>query len=166
MVQQLREAFPKNTNDQYLILARDAKLSVEVDSAGIPGIHTSHHSPWQNGVAERWVRNVRNDLLDHVIVLHETISGAWRGIILATITPIALPMDWTKTRRSGDRPRSKIPVSDSHHIIVWEDSTIAISGQRLLKRRESNFGDVQVSSGRFLGRCPNSDRSPNQYDGL
>jgi hypothetical protein len=29
-------------------------------------------SPWQNGVAERWVRSFRNELLDHVIVLDES----------------------------------------------------------------------------------------------
>ena len=29
------------------------------------------HSPWQHGVAERWVETVRRDLLDHVIVLNE-----------------------------------------------------------------------------------------------
>ena len=28
-------------------------------------------SPWQNGVAERWVGSCRRDLLDHVIVLNE-----------------------------------------------------------------------------------------------
>jgi transposase InsO family protein len=28
-------------------------------------------SPWQNGVAERWVGNCRRDLLDRVIVLNE-----------------------------------------------------------------------------------------------
>ncbi len=28
-------------------------------------------SPWQNGVAERWVGSCRHDLLDHVIVLNE-----------------------------------------------------------------------------------------------
>src|SRR6202023_356503 len=28
-------------------------------------------SPWQNGIAERWVGSCRRDLLDHVIVLNE-----------------------------------------------------------------------------------------------
>ena len=32
---------------------------------------TAFRSPWQNGVAERWMGSCRRDLLDHVIVLNE-----------------------------------------------------------------------------------------------
>ena len=32
---------------------------------------TAFRSPWQNGIAERWVGSVRRELLDHVIVLNE-----------------------------------------------------------------------------------------------
>lgn len=32
---------------------------------------TSFRSPWQNGIAERWVESCRRDLLNHVIVLNE-----------------------------------------------------------------------------------------------
>ena len=34
-------------------------------------VQTSIKSPWQNGVAERWVGSCRRDLLDHVIALDE-----------------------------------------------------------------------------------------------
>ena len=75
VVQQLREAFSDSSDDRYVIFDRDAKFSADVqgflDSAGISAIRTSYRSPWQNGVAERWVRSFRNDLLDHVIVVHE-----------------------------------------------------------------------------------------------
>jgi putative transposase len=40
-------------------------------SFGITPKRTSFRSPWQNGIAERWVGNCRRDLLDHVIVLNE-----------------------------------------------------------------------------------------------
>jgi len=38
---------------------------------GSQSIRTAFRSPWQNGIAERWVGSVRRDLLDHVIVLNE-----------------------------------------------------------------------------------------------
>jgi putative transposase len=34
-------------------------------------IRTSIRSPWQNGVAERWVGSARREMLDHVIPLNE-----------------------------------------------------------------------------------------------
>jgi putative transposase len=42
-----------------------------VKSFGIQPKRTSFRSPWQNGVAERWVGNCRRDLLDHLIVANE-----------------------------------------------------------------------------------------------
>jgi hypothetical protein len=36
-----------------------------------PDVRTSFQSPWQNGVAERWVENCLHHLLDHVIALNE-----------------------------------------------------------------------------------------------
>ncbi len=32
---------------------------------------TSFRSPWQNGIAERWVGGCRCDLLDHIIAINE-----------------------------------------------------------------------------------------------
>ena len=73
--QQLREAFPYDSAPRYLILDRDATFSAEVLTTakilGVKPIRTSFKSPWQNGVAERFVGNCRRDLLDHVIVLNE-----------------------------------------------------------------------------------------------
>jgi len=34
-------------------------------------VRISFQSPWQNGVAERWVGSCRRELLDHVIVVNE-----------------------------------------------------------------------------------------------
>lgn len=34
-------------------------------------MRTAFRSPWQNGVAERWVGSCRRDFLDRVIVLNE-----------------------------------------------------------------------------------------------
>jgi putative transposase len=75
VVQQLREAFPYDSAPEYLVFDRGAQFNKEVidtvKSFGIQPKRTSFRSPWQNGVAERWVGNCRRDLLDHVIVLNE-----------------------------------------------------------------------------------------------
>jgi hypothetical protein len=44
--------------------------------------------------------------------------------------PIAPTMDSAKTRRMEHSHRSKILVSDSHRILVWEVSTIVIRGKK------------------------------------
>ena len=58
---------------EYLIFDRDAifdkQVGATVESFGIKPVRTSYRSPWQNGVAERWVGSCRRELLNHVIVL-------------------------------------------------------------------------------------------------
>jgi putative transposase len=75
VVQQIREAFPYEPIPRYLIFDRAMNFNEEVvnavESFGIRPKRTSFRSPWQNGVAERWVGTCRRDLLDHVIVLNE-----------------------------------------------------------------------------------------------
>jgi len=75
VVQQLREAFPLESAPRFLIFDRDTNYGVEVPAAArslkITPIRTSFESPWQNGVAERWVASCQRDLLDHVIAVNE-----------------------------------------------------------------------------------------------
>ncbi len=75
IVQQLREAFPFESAPRFLIFDRDAKYALEVPAAvrslKISPVRTSFESPWQNGVAERWVESCRRDLLDHIIAVNE-----------------------------------------------------------------------------------------------
>jgi transposase InsO family protein len=75
VIQQLRQAFPYDSVPGYLIFDRGSSFNAEmieaVKSFGIQPKRTSFRSPWQNGVAERWVGNCRRDLLDHVIVFNE-----------------------------------------------------------------------------------------------
>ena len=75
IVQQLREAWPYKEPHRFLLFDRDAKFGADVVSAvrgmGCEPIRTAFRSPWQNGVAERWVGSCRRDLLDHVIILNE-----------------------------------------------------------------------------------------------
>jgi putative transposase len=76
IVQQLREAFPYQVAPRFLIFDRDAKYGFEVPiavrSMAVRPVRTSFRSPWQNGVAERWVESCRRDLLDHVIAFNES----------------------------------------------------------------------------------------------
>jgi putative transposase len=75
VVQQLREAFPFGSAPRFVLFDRDAKYGAEIPAAirsmKIKCVRTSLRSPWQNGVAERWVESCRRDLLDHVIALDE-----------------------------------------------------------------------------------------------
>lgn len=75
IAQQLREAFPYDDKHKFLIHDRDAKFGEVVKEAvsaiGLSPTRTSFRSPWQNGIAERWVGSCRQDLLDHVIPLNE-----------------------------------------------------------------------------------------------
>ena len=75
VIQQLRETFPYDSSPSYLIFDRGANFNEAVNDTvkgfGIEPKRTTFRSPWQNGVAERWVGSCRRDLLDHVIVVNE-----------------------------------------------------------------------------------------------
>jgi len=75
IVQQMREAWPYAPAHRFLVFDRDTKFGNDVISfatdMGSQPVRTAFRSPWQNGVAERWVGSCRRDLLDHVIVLNE-----------------------------------------------------------------------------------------------
>lgn len=72
----MREAFPFESAPRFLIFDRDGKHGSEVPAAvrslRIRPVRTSFESPWQNGVAERWVESCCRDLLDHIIVVNES----------------------------------------------------------------------------------------------
>jgi putative transposase len=75
VTRQLREAFPYDSSPRYLLFDRVVIFSEEIvesiKSFGIEPKRTSFQSPWQNGIAERFVGSRRRDLLDVVIVLNE-----------------------------------------------------------------------------------------------
>jgi transposase InsO family protein len=65
VVQQLREAFPEARPYRYVILDRDATFDSSVlqflEATGLEPKRTSIRSPWQNGIAERWVGICRGE---------------------------------------------------------------------------------------------------------
>jgi transposase InsO family protein len=75
ILQQLREALSLPCRYRHVLFDRDAKFGSDVveflKASGIQPMRTSVRSPWQNGIAERWVGSTRREVLDHVIPLNE-----------------------------------------------------------------------------------------------
>jgi len=75
VVQQIREAWPFAPAHRFLLFDRESRFGNDLvfvaKGMGSEPVRTAFRSPWQNGVAERWVGSCRRDLLNHVIVLNE-----------------------------------------------------------------------------------------------
>ena len=75
VMQQLREAFPWEATTKYMIFDRDSIFSpavrTAIESFGMEVKRKALRSPWQNGVCERWIGCLRQELLHHVIVFNE-----------------------------------------------------------------------------------------------
>jgi hypothetical protein len=73
--QQLREATPYGQASKYLIRDNDSKFGpnfarVAVTS-GIKVLKSPYHAPRANAICERFLRSVRQECLDHLLILHE-----------------------------------------------------------------------------------------------
>ena len=129
IVQQMREAWPYTSPPKFLLFDHDAKFGREVVSAvrelGSEPVRTAYHSPWQNGVAERWVGSCRRDLLDHVMVLNERhlkrLMGEYVRYYHEDRTHLGLAKDTPASRpiaihpRSGSRIQSLPRLGGLHH---------------------------------------------------
>jgi putative transposase len=75
VAQQLREATPYGVAPKYLIRDNDGKFGscfARVASAsGIEILTTPVHAPRANAVCERFLRSVRQECLDHLLILQE-----------------------------------------------------------------------------------------------
>jgi putative transposase len=133
VVQQLREAFPFDTAPRHLVFDRDGTFSAHVvstvKSLGTKPTRTSPRSPWQNGVAERWIGSVRRELLDHVVVFNDRhLLRLLRDYVayhhddrthlgLAKATPAGRPR---QTRPVGDAEVIALPrLGGLHHRYEW-----------------------------------------------
>ena len=133
ITQQLREAFPYDQAPRYLILDRDAKYGNEVLTAirhmGIEPKQITARSPWQNGVAERFVSTARRDLLDHVIVLNEKhlqrLLAGFASYYLNDRTHLSLKKDAPAVRVVEPKPHPAAEVialprlGGLHHRYAW-----------------------------------------------
>jgi transposase InsO family protein len=119
---------------KYMILDNDSIFSTLVirtlQSLGISPIKTSIRSPWQNGIAERWIGSCRRELLDHVIVLNQ--KHLYRLLAeyieyyhqdrthyhLDKDPPLSRPI---QTQESDDDKVIALPrVGGLHHKYVWK----------------------------------------------
>jgi transposase InsO family protein len=135
VAQQLRHAFPGDV-PRWLILDNDSKFGDEVRRTirtfGITEKRTSYRSPWQNGVAERWVGSVRRELLDHVIVFNERhltrLLNEYVRYYNDDRTHLGIEKDAPKarpvTRRSSSRATvvSHSRCGGLHHRYEWQDA--------------------------------------------
>jgi len=135
IIQQLREAFPYDTAPRYLILDRDTKFSRKVmgsiDSMRIEAKRIAFQSPWQNGVAERWIASARRELLNHVIVLNEAhlrrLLKEYVTYYNEDRTHLTLEKDAPNIRpmtpqQSDDAHLVSLPrVGGLHHRYVWSE---------------------------------------------
>ncbi len=133
IIQQLREAFPYNTAPRYLILDRDTKFSrgvvKTICSMGIEPKRIAYQSPWQNGVAERWIETVRQELLDHVIVINEAhlrrLLKEYVAYYNEDRTHLSLEKDAPIVRQISPKPCDKAQVvslprvGGLHHRYEW-----------------------------------------------
>lgn len=131
--QQLREAFPYDSASRYLVFDRDTIFSAEVARAvrsmNIEPTRTSYRSPWQNGVAERFVGTLRRELLDHIIVLDDRhlgrLLGEYIGYYLKDRTHLGLDKDAPWVRPVEPRParpaavHARPRVGGLHHRYGW-----------------------------------------------
>lgn len=111
VIQQLREAFPLQIGTRFLVSDRDSKFSLEVAAAvgslSITPVRTSFESPWQNGVAERWIESCRKDLLDHVIALNEAHLKRLLGEYVSYYHDDRTRLGLDKQTPTGRTPTSK-----------------------------------------------------------
>jgi putative transposase len=133
--QQLRDVFFDDPRIKYLVHDRDSKfvgVTKWLKSAGAKSVLTSYRSPWQNGIAERWVLTMRRELLDHVVVFNEAHA---RRLISEFVDyynedrcHLSLNKDSPEPRPVQARPPSNaqviaIPrVGGIHHRYEWRDA--------------------------------------------
>ncbi len=133
VMQQLREAFPYDTAPRFLIFDRDAKFSravvATITAVGTEPSQSAFRSPWQNGVAERWVGSVRRELLEHVVIPNERhllrLLRDYVSYYHADRTHLGLGKDTPSSRVATPKPCNRTTVGSLprvgglHHRYEW-----------------------------------------------
>jgi transposase InsO family protein len=135
VIQQLRESFPNDSTPNYLIFENDTifsnEVSASIKSLGITPKRTAYRSPWQNGMAERWVGSCKRELIDHVIVLNEEhLRRLLRDYVryynadrVHTCLQDSPEGRAVEPRPSSDAKVAGLPrVGGLHHRYVWQEA--------------------------------------------
>jgi putative transposase len=136
VVQQLREAFPEATPNRYVIMDRDSKFDTDVitflQATGLEPKQTSIRSPWQNGIAERWVGSCRREILDQVIAISEghlrRLVGDYLRYYHDDRIHDSLAKDTPQQRAVEQRPTANATViamprlGGLHHRYAWREA--------------------------------------------
>jgi transposase InsO family protein len=125
VAQQLREATPYGQAPKYLIRENDSKFGScfarVAATSGIKLLKTPYHAPRANAICERFLRSVRQECLDHLLIfqekqLHRVLNvyvasfnqaRPHQGIgqQIASTEPISSFL--SSSRREGDRSSSR-----------------------------------------------------------
>jgi hypothetical protein len=99
--------------------------------------------PMANGVAERWVRSFRNEVLDHVIVLNEGHLRRMAQDYLCYYHQDRTHDGLTQDPPANRQSKAGMLASGFNRYLTWVVFTIDIVGQKVHERCSYNFGDVQ-----------------------
>ena len=99
---------------------------------GTDPVRTAYRSPWQNGVAERWIGSCRRELLEDVVVLGERqLRQLIRSYLLyyhEDRSHLGLAKDAPDGRRTAQRPSPTAKVvalprvGELHHRYEWREA--------------------------------------------
>lgn len=125
--QQIVEAFPWDTVPKYLLRDRDGiygrHFQSRVQNMRIEEVKTAPRSPWQNPYVERLIGSIRQECLDHVMVLNERhlkrILTEYLSYYHRYRTHLSLSMYCPETRQVQDKEMGDViafpEVGGLHH---------------------------------------------------
>ena len=99
VAQQLREATPYGQAPKYLIRDNDSKFGPSFArvawTSGIKILKTPYHAPRANAICERFLRSVRQECLDHLLIFQEKQLQRVRNRLCGLLQPgTTASRDW------------------------------------------------------------------------
>jgi hypothetical protein len=123
-------------------------------------VRTSFESPWQNGVAERWVESCRRDRLDHIIGLNERHLKRLLSEYIRYYPKTARISSWGRERRTVEVVPEPLVAS-----CLMTDSAGCTTATIALPSRDkfSSIPNIHTPHGRTRLRPKEPSRSSKQF---